>query len=242
MLPVKNRIYCEIFFSQYIFKNLIRYKNMNLIEIYMNTPNIESKVSFLNNNITGENKSKFGILKIINETDELYFNNIHWIFTIDKSGSMNDKCNDGKSKMEYIFQVLTNMFNYFIDLSEKNNIQQYITIIGFNQINDIICSDRVIDKSILTFLDTVKKRLEPGGMTNIDNALKAVIENIQNVQNTQNTQIVNIFMSDGEITCGENSPNILKNKLKNINFNHIFIGYGDKHDTKLMKSLSEHPR
>ena len=234
---------------------------MILIEIYMNTllntPNIEAKVSFLNNKISTENKSKFGILKVINQTNELYFNNIHWVFTIDKSGSMNDKCNDDKTKMEHIFQVLTNMFNYFVDLSEKNNIQQYITIIGFNHTNDIICCDRLIDKSILTFLDTVKKRLEPGGMTNIDNALNAVIENIQTIQPTQktettqntqliqtteNTQIVNIFMSDGEITCGESSANILKNKLESINYNHVFIGYGDKHDTKLMKSLAEHPR
>lgn len=206
------------------------------------TSNVQCNVKFLNNNSEMAKNSNFGILSVLCSTKELLFKDIHWIFTIDKSGSMGDHCSDGKTKMEHIHQVLINMINYFIELSEKHNINQFITIIGFNHENDIICYERHIDKSLLDSLDIIKKRLVPHGMTNIEMALKTVTYNINKQSDQLDLQVVNIFMSDGEITSGEKSLDLLKEELKELDNNHVFIGYGENHDTKLMKSLADHPR
>ena len=82
-----------------------------------NNSKIQCNISFLNKITESEIASNFGIMKVLCSTQDLCFENIHWIFTIDKSGSMGDFCNDGKTKMNHIHQILTNMINYFIELT-----------------------------------------------------------------------------------------------------------------------------
>ena len=68
--------------------------------------------------------SKFGIfnLKTISSSinNEIKYD---FIFMIDCSGSMSDKCSDGRTKMQHISVTIKNMINYFY---ENQNLQVYV--------------------------------------------------------------------------------------------------------------------
>jgi hypothetical protein len=92
---------------------------------------LKNRVSLTCEFLYKENNNKeysenFGILNIeLSELNVLY-EKIEWIFTIDRSGSMADKCKDKKTKMEQIHYTLTNMIKYLNTL----NLDQDITIIA----------------------------------------------------------------------------------------------------------------
>lgn len=184
--------------------------------------------------------SNFGIIQLAIDETQPIFKNINWIFTIDRSGSMNDICEDGKTKMQHIHHTFKNMIDYLLKLS---NIKQTITIIIFDNLTEIICYKSIIDIHLKNELDNILNKIIPRGMTNIENALLTVKDIIQkiNLEETNITQTAHIFMTDGEITNGEVDNNILKNLLIDTCSN-IFIGYGCNHSNILLKSLSNSHR
>jgi hypothetical protein len=55
-------------------------------------------------------------------------------------------------------------------------------------------------------------------------------------------QTVHIFMTDGQITAGERNGKTLLEKVTNINCTNIFIGFGNDHSDKLLRTLSSSPK
>lgn len=206
-----------------------------------NRVSLTSTCEFLykeNNN--KEYSENFGILNIeLSELNVLY-EKIEWIFTIDKSGSMADKCKDKKTKMEQIHYTLTNMIKYLNTL----NLDQDITIIGFDHESEIICNRKINDE-LVENLEPILEKLKPRGMTNIENALSKVEEIISNKTDIgASTKICHIFMTDGEITKGSKNINKLSEYISRDitntkNITNTFIGYGSDHSIDLLKRLSE---
>jgi hypothetical protein len=158
------------------------------------------------------------------------------LFTIDASGSMQDICNDGISKMLHIHHTLENMLKLFYD---NKNIKMSIHVQSFNtSIETIIENVPEINKSNIEVLIDAIHKIEPTGSTNIESALQKASENINHYHVINPThEIIHIFLTDGEITEGSEDYNILF-ELVPKNCSNIFIGYGDSHDIQLLTYLS----
>ena len=184
-----------------------------------------------------EQEYRFGIFDIkIREEIPINKKHIHLFFTIDGSGSMSDRCADGRSKMEHIHHTLENMLRIFHD---NKHIKLSIHIQSFDtKIKTILKDIPNIHDCDLSFLTNQVRRIYPGDSTNIEIALQNAKEEIENY-NTANPshEIVHIFLTDGEITSGSNNLDLLK-ELVPLNCTNIFIGYGIDHDFELLEYLS----
>lgn len=179
----------------------------------------------------------FGILDIkIRGEIPITTKHIHMFFTIDASGSMNDNCSDGRTKMTHIHHTLENMLRIFHE-NKDCNISLHVQ--SFETIPRTIISDvENISEANLEELILLSQKIRPEGSTNIELALQKTSEEITSYY-TDNPEheIVHIFLTDGDITDGTRSYDILI-ELVPKNCTNIFIGYGKDHDSNLLCHLS----
>ena len=187
---------------------------------------------------TEDSEYKFGILDIkIRSEIPITKKHIHMVFTIDASGSMSDKCSDGRTKMDHIHHTLENMLRIFHENKECNisvHIQSFDTIV-----KTIITDVPDIRKSDIEYLIQLSQQIRPNDSTNIELALeKATIEISNYHAINPEHEIVHIFLTDGDITYGSNDYDLLL-ELVPKNCTNIFIGYGIDHDSQLLSHLSK---
>ena len=86
----------------------------NLIDITTNVLS-QNTICFETRNINVEQipvpiqDAKFGILNFVAVTAEETKDEIDFVFIVDCSGSMSDKCSDGRSKIQHIIHTLKNI-------------------------------------------------------------------------------------------------------------------------------------
>jgi hypothetical protein len=159
-----------------------------------------------------------------------------FIFTIDCSGSMSDKCSDGRSKMQHIIHTLTNMINYF---KANSMLKVFITVNSFDsKITNIVERTSINNNNIHFILDKINS-IQPRDCTNIELALNSVRNTIEQIKNMYSEHNINhIFMTDGEITQGSADYHYLSS-LVDRSITNIFIGFGLEHDSVLLNYLSD---
>lgn len=178
---------------------------------------------------------RFGILKLklskvpITQTPTLF------VFSIDRSGSMNESDFRKPKKIEYVKQTLKNIINF---LSKQNN-QNFIHIKTFNDAVETIIDTTLITPSNKDDLITNVQDINAEGSTNIGQILISTNEFIKKyMEEHPKNQIAHIFMSDGDATNGiTDIPELIK--LGNDKYSNIFIGFGSSHNYKLMKNISD---
>ena len=178
--------------------------------------------------------AKFGILNFTAVTALETKNELDFLFVIDCSGSMSDKCSDGRTKMQHIIHTLKNMI---IFLREHVNINANITVNAFDtSIYKIIERTKITDDNFDNIISKIDK-IQPKGSTNIEYALRKSAEDIQNLKTEFPTHIINhVFMTDGEATDGSNNIDILKSLVLTDTMN-AFIGFGIEHDAALLNAV-----
>lgn len=190
---------------------------------------------------------RFLLLDVQTPISNPLYENVAWIFSIDKSGSMNWTCKDGKTKMDHLKQTFENMLGYFIEISAKFGIKQTITILTFNDETTVICKDVPITSDFVNdFKSNIKENFNPSGGTDIHKVLSFVNKHIQshpivnNPTKDNNSLMIHVFMSDGEATTGiTKSSTIAENIVNEASVYNSFIGFGEDHDSELMKELAE---
>jgi hypothetical protein len=215
-------------------------------------PLLESKINFIS--LSTEvpdclqylNETNFGILNItmckkeetkievIKDEGIKQIKKLHVCFNIDSSGSMQDICVDGRTKMEHILFTLENMLRIF---HEKEDIDISLHIQSFDTIVKNIVKNvkNIRDENIEELIKKIRT-IRPSDSTNIELALKEASNLIKDINDK--TEYVHIFLTDGEITQGtrdlEELKSIVPKGIKNV-----FIGYGRDHDSRVLSNLSK---
>ena len=179
--------------------------------------------------------AKFGILQLTAISSPMSQSIHEFIFMIDRSGSMTDICSDGKTKMQHILHTLENMIVYF---KENNTTNAFINIFAFNNTTQEVVERTEINETNIHNIIEKIKTITPKSSTNIENALIAIKCAIDKIRYANPTHIIsNIFMTDGKTTSG-NTDNDYLYDLVDQNVTNSFIGFGIKHDSALLNSIS----
>lgn len=153
------------------------------------------------------------------------------VLTIDHSGSM-----DSASKLDQAIYTLKNIVGY---LEEHPNIKVNITIFKFDDRFTSLVERTNVTEDNYKFIEKTISKIRSRGGTNIEVALQESTKYIRELKTLYPThQISHIFLTDGEVTFGENDENILKQLVDKDVYNY-FIGYGEDHDAKLLGILSD---
>jgi hypothetical protein len=182
--------------------------------------------------------AKFGLLNLDAVTSEPSDVEHEIILVIDNSGSMGDQCfgDNNKTQMDQAIHTLKNIVGY---LEENQNIKANVTIFKFDDQFIKVVDRRNITEDNFNSIEKLINRIRPCGGTDIGLALKNIQGYINELKTLYPThQISHIFMTDGAVTTGENKPNILKQLIVRDVYNY-FIGYGSKHDSGLLRTLSD---
>lgn len=180
-------------------------------------------------------KSNFGILQLKIDKTTPILRKRHIIFTTDCSGSMNDICNDGKTKIEHSNHTLTNMIIYF---AKNTELSLLVSVYAFDGSVYTIFENVEINQENLDSLINDIKNIRPKDTTDIEKALKNSNDYISNIiSKNEDIDIAHIFMTDGDATQGNSDPKILKTLICPLVPN-IFIGFGVDHNARLLKDLS----
>jgi hypothetical protein len=198
---------------------------------------LEKTLIFENDHSSIQDEQHAGILNL--KANQILLNeNIvyEFIFTIDCSGSMSDKCSDGRTKMQHIVHTLTNMINYF---KANSMLKVFITVNAFDsKISNIVERTSINNNNIHFILDKINS-IKPRDCTNIELALNSVRDTIEQIKNMYSEHnISHIFMTDGEITKGSADYHYLSS-LVDRSITNIFIGFGLEHDSVLLNYLSD---
>jgi len=179
--------------------------------------------------------AKFGILNFIAVTAEETSEENDFLFVVDCSFSMSEKCADGRSKMQHIIHTLKNMVLFFY---EHPNVKVHFTIDAFDtQFYHIVTRTKITDDNLNEIINKIEQ-IKPLGSTNIEFALIKSAEQITYLQTQFPKNIINhIFMTDGEATDGSQNIDELQS-IVNPNITNAFIGFGIGHDSSLLNGIS----
>jgi hypothetical protein len=183
--------------------------------------------------------AKFGLLNFSANKVQETNNELDFLFTIDCSGSMSNKCSDNRTKMQHITHTLKNMIYFFY---ERQYIKVNITIHAFDKIiYEILERTKINSENIHDIIAKIDNIL-PHGFTNIELALEESYTKIEKLKTLYHDNIIiHIFMTDGEATDGSTNISILKGKV-DTETNNIFIGFGIEHDSALLSGISSNDK
>ena len=178
----------------------------------------------------------FGIINLkIKKTNPITTQKRHFVFSIDCSGSMNDLCDDGRTKNDHSNHTLINMVTYF---AEHPELMVSITVYAFDgSIYTIIENQDVSQENLDKLIQDIKK-IRPKDLTNIEKALINSREYIMDYcTKNMDSNVTHIFMTDGDATQGNTVPSKLKEYVSSL-VSNIFIGFGIEHNVYLLKELA----
>ena len=193
--------------------------------------------------------STFGILRIEVPIIPISTQPLAILLNLDHSGSMDDPCADGRTKMQHIKHTIKNILRVLmLKLDETPELEIYMCIDIFSHNVENILHDsqetlgdgfiQITKPSVKFIIDEVE-RIVPWGCTNIELSLKTAQNKISTFkQNYPDFRVAHIQLTDGQATMGKSIPEDLKTWV-DTSYRNIFVGYGEDHDGHLMASLGE---
>jgi len=185
-------------------------------------------------NIVNEDES-FGLFTIKMNKTAIRQIPFHFVFTIDTTLSMTEASDGQPSKMVYMQKTMIGMLKYLMEIDPN----VYITIQTFNTEVNTIVNDLLLSKASITSLIDKIYGLVPDNSTNIQIALEYANKTIHsNFEKYPDDQHIHIFMTDGNANIGITSPELLINLIVE-KVPNIFIGFGQDHNSEMLRKFSE---
>lgn len=155
-------------------------------------------------------------------------------FSIDSSGSMDDACKDGRSKMQHIKHTASNMIR-FLSANEEANV--FIRMVCFSDYVKMVIPTTKVDKANVGALLAQIQTLYPSGGTNIESALSDCEDAIhEHLGKYPDHAVSHIFMTDGDATAGMVDGDYLASIVPTVG-SHTFIAFGLNHKASTMAKL-----
>jgi hypothetical protein len=167
---------------------------------------------------------KFGIFQFKMQKTEVTKVPLFILFTIDKTGSMNDVGKNYNTKLSYVKQTFKSMISYL----SKLDVEVFIRVHSFNvDVNVDIENDKVTTENVKELCKKIDN-LEAEGPTNIEIALKSARDTLfAHKDSYPDQQAVHIFMTDGHPTIGDNNPSrlfeLVNQHISNIRYNNVDV-------------------
>jgi Mg-chelatase subunit ChlD len=173
----------------------------------------------------------FGILQLDVNVFQQIRNHLKLLFMQDISGSMADKCKDGRTKMEHTRFTLERILDYLV----QNNIDVSVGLMGFDNVVEERIPLQPLNSSNLDSLTLELNKLKPRNGTNIGKALEQVIPHEHGVDR------MFILLTDGQSNDGVTDKKSLKKKVDKIldeDTTVITVGCGVDHDAALLDYIN----
>ena len=182
-----------------------------------------------------EKGMKFGKINIKTGKVEMTKRSILIKADIDCSGSMECKCEDGKSKEEHAIHSLINIIKLIVEYKE---LDAWLMICAFDdKINEVISIQKVTEDNFLDLINKVR-RIIPRGGTDIGlvlNNTKLELDKFRKIH--PEFILIHILATDGNANTGITDKNELS-KMIDTSYDHMLIGYGLDVSYQLMTCLS----
>jgi len=180
----------------------------------------------------------FGILEIqVNDTPMVTQPN-EILISSDMSGSMDDLCKDGRTKMQHSAHTAKNIISVLGKNADKST--NYFKLSGFDdKVEEIVPRQKVTEEEVAKMRDTISKKMYSRGGTNIEAALtSSQLEIAERQQIEPMHRQIHIMMTDGEATVGRSDTPTLQ-QLVSSTYTNIFVGYGESHNASLLQTLAK---
>jgi hypothetical protein len=154
---------------------------------------------------------------------------------IDISLSMGEKASTcGQSKMHFANLIYKNIATATANANKSNGTSVFLSIHGFDNQLDTILTDTKITPDNIVEIRSKIDLLQPRGATDIGLAIQKQQERAE----TRETLQVNITITDGNITAGVKSYDMIKEYIK-PNQQNYYIGLGSNHNSKGLQTLAD---
>lgn len=163
------------------------------------------------------------------------------LFGLDRSGSMDDRCADGRTKIQHATHTTKNLYRMLAERAERvEGVEGLIAgVYAFDdKIQDVLPLGPLTPAVLPACLQKIDA-IAPCGGTNIERALRHATSCIDGTAGGR-TEVTHIFMTDGNATEGRRDPGSLV-KLVDPRAQHIFIGYGLDHSARCLAALGAQP-
>jgi hypothetical protein len=179
-------------------------------------------------------KKDFGVLRVkladtpmTKQPQLLYFKN-------DMSGSMQDMCSDGRSKMQHSNHTTSNILR----LAAETDAEIWVQVDAFDdKVVSIIPAQRVT-KDNLPQLVALVNAIMPRNGTNLELALNDSKQKIAEFKEQHPEFVVTqIFTTDGQANTGSQNNSTLAECVE-PSYSNIFIGLGLDHSADTLNALS----
>jgi len=189
-------------------------------------------------NLFKENpEMKFGILELQMADTPILSGHQVLDTNVDMSGSMDDDCADGKTKMQHAKHTLKNIIT---SLSKTPEASVSLTTYGFDdKVEKILEDEQITPDSANRLRETIDKNLQSRGGTNIYDPLKHQSARASaNHEQTPNLRQMNITLTDGIANQGIVKYSEIATQVAE-NCANIFIGFGSDHDANGLQQLAD---
>jgi hypothetical protein len=189
---------------------------------------IQRMTQIKNIEIKTHTDNQFGVFQIELEKTEITEDEQEINLMIDKSGSMDDMCGDGTTKMHQIKYVTKNILRFVAKNCTKGNVK--ISLKAFNVDVETIFDKTVVAEDSLDELIAKIDKVYANDGTDIGVALTSMHSSGPNRHN--------IFMSDGDANVGITESAELA-EMVDKNAINTFVGFGLEHNPQIFAALSE---
>jgi len=195
------------------------------VEKQVQDPKLQDLLSF---------QKDFGILRVkladtpmTKQPQLLYFKN-------DMSGSMQDVCSDGRSKMQHSNHTTSNILR----LAAETDAEIWVQVDGFDdKVERIIPAQRVTKDNLQQLVALVNATMPRNG-TDLELALNDSKKQISEFKEQHPEFVVTqIFTTDGQANTGSQINSTLA-ECVDPNYSNIFIGLGLDHSADTLNALS----
>ena len=180
----------------------------------------------------------FGIIHIKVPKVEMIKTPLAIYMNIDRSGSMDDMCSDGRTKMTHLKHTIGNIIQLF---STYTDVNVFVCIVAFDStVEELTKGFELITTENVEYFYKIINNIRPMGTTNIELSLKNAMNRISKfIIINQIVCPIHIQFTDGEASSGKTEIHEL---LENINpsYKNIFIGFGESHDSYLLSRFAEY--